>query len=67
MDPVNGNINFSNGNGTNTGSLATFICDPGYELIGDGLVVCNISGQWSGPTPTCRGKDNTLGIALHFQ
>ena len=31
----------------------TFICDVGYSVVGNRLITCTASGQWSGSIPTC--------------
>jgi hypothetical protein len=47
---TNGVVSFSN---VTVRSELTYTCDSGYELLGDGFRVCNISGQWSGLEPLC--------------
>jgi len=37
-----------------TGESVSFICHPGYRLIGPTTRVCLPSGNWSGIQPTCR-------------
>ena len=51
-DPDNGTVTAT---GTGVGDTATYFCDYGYELIGDGTVACQSSGNWSGSPPTCEG------------
>ena len=41
--------------GTGVGDTAIYYCDYGYDLIGDGTVTCQSSGNWSGSPPTCEG------------
>ena len=41
--------------GTGVGDTATYYCDYGYDLIGNGTVTCQSSGDWSGSLPTCVG------------
>ncbi|XP_053101832.1 complement receptor type 1 [Hemicordylus capensis] len=36
----------------------TYICDPGYSLIGKASISCMASGDWSHPLPQC--KENTV-------
>ena len=36
-----------------TGESVTFICHPGYRLIGPALRRCLPSGHWSGVQPSC--------------
>lgn len=33
-----------------------FGCNAGFTLIGDSILSCRPSGQWTAVTPTCRGK-----------
>ena len=37
-------------------AVATYICEPGFILIGDKERKCLHSNQWSGETPECTGK-----------
>jgi len=37
-----------------TGECVSFICHPGYRLIGPTTRVCLSSGNWSGIQPSCR-------------
>ena len=41
---------------------ATFSCDPGYQLEGDTIRVCQVNGLWSGQLPSCtrEPKENAL-------
>ena len=48
--PANGGIFVT---GTGVGDTATYYCDYGYDLIGDGTATCQASGNWSGLPPTC--------------
>ncbi|XP_060560466.1 sushi, von Willebrand factor type A, EGF and pentraxin domain-containing protein 1-like [Ruditapes philippinarum] len=62
-DPMNGNINTSNG--TTYGSTATYTCDEGLDIIGDVTRICDSNGKWSNTKPDCllkgakRCPDNT--------
>ena len=47
-NPVNGGVVTERG-------VATYYCDYGYDLIGNGTVTCQSSGNWSGSPPICRG------------
>ena len=41
--------------GLTPGSTATVSCEDGYEPSGgNGSLVCQDNGTWSGPTPTCE-------------
>ena len=50
--------------GTAAGSIATYICDPNSELIGNVTRVCQIGGTWSEEEPRCQGK---LLLYMHYQ
>ena len=56
--------------GLTPGSTATVSCEDGYELSGgDGSLVCQDDGTWSGPTPTCvegECSDTTVHLCEHF-
>ena len=41
--------------GVNYGSVATYICDPGYELVGAANRTCQDNGTWSDAAPVCNG------------
>ena len=42
--------------GTTFGFTASYLCDPGYVLIGFSQRVCQINGAWAGDEPFCRGE-----------
>ena len=52
-DPANGQV--SHTAGTTFGQMATYSCDTGYNLVGDGNQTCRATGVWSGCAPTCQG------------
>ena len=37
------------------GATVAYLCQTGYELLGDAMVTCESNGQWSGPGPFCQG------------
>ena len=39
-----------------TAAVIIYVCDPGYEIIGDEQRSCLVTGLWSGSKPTCRSK-----------
>ena len=59
-DPENGEVSFSS---TIYNSVATYICDSGYALIGDNMRTCLDTGLWSGSAPTC-GKYKQLRTTI---
>ncbi|XP_034471249.1 sushi, von Willebrand factor type A, EGF and pentraxin domain-containing protein 1 isoform X3 [Hippoglossus hippoglossus] len=40
----------------NTGRAVEFLCDKGYNLVGDRLVVCMGGSAWSSTFPSCQPK-----------
>ena len=49
--PLNGTIDPT----SNTiGSIASYSCDVGYELVGNMMRVCQSNGMWDGEDPQCR-------------
>ena len=41
---------------TTFGSTVTYVCDNGYQPVGDATIECEASGSWSGQGPNCQGK-----------
>ena len=54
-DPNNGQVSL---NGTAVGSIATYTCDAGYNLIGNVQRMCQGNGSWSGDEPVCQSQFN---------
>lgn len=48
--PTNGR---KNGTTYLLGSTISFICNQGYELTGSKERICQVTGAWSGDTPSC--------------
>ncbi|XP_053209330.1 P-selectin-like isoform X2 [Panonychus citri] len=58
-----------------TGSICTINCNPGYQLIGPGRLICLASGSWDLPLPSCipvncppfgySGQDVPLVSCIH--
>ena len=41
------------------GAVATYSCDTGYTVVGDGMRICvdgGSGGDWNGMEPICTGK-----------
>lgn len=38
------------------GSVATYSCNTGYEVIGAATLTCQSTGAWSGSPPICQCK-----------
>ncbi|XP_042655840.1 complement receptor type 1 isoform X2 [Tyto alba] len=36
------------------GASVSYSCNPGYSLVGNGLINCTVSGTWSQPPPRCQ-------------
>ena len=51
--PENGRVSLS---GVSPGSVATYTCNVGFDLVGVTTRVCLSSGQWSGDAPVCQGE-----------
>ena len=59
MNPRDGNVILT---GNSVGDNATYVCNPGFELIGDETATCTTDMDESGASfkpdaPTCRGKN----------
>ena len=54
-DPEYGSVEIT---GTLPGSIATYACNKGFELIGSDTRECQPSGEWSGEAPICKRKTN---------
>ena len=50
MNPDNGIVMMT---GYMEGNISTFICNPGYELVGNETLTCQDDGQWSPLLPVC--------------
>ena len=55
MDPEFGSVSQT---GTEVGDTATYMCDPGYELVGDEVRTCqrinDNTTAFDGEQPVCR-------------
>ena len=40
--------------GNMQGNISTFICNSGYELVGNETLTCQDDGQWSVLPPVCQ-------------
>ena len=38
-------------------AVATYTCNPGYELVGTAQRICSGEGIWSGVAPICERKE----------
>ena len=54
VPPANGNLVLS---GNTFGETASYTCNTGFILVGDPTLTCQSDGFWSGPEPTCEGKN----------
>ena len=49
-----------------TGESVSFICHPGYHLIGPATRMCLTSGNWSGVQPSCKRNYPILCQTMQF-
>lgn len=54
---VDGAIQLTRENFT-AGTVANYICNANFELVGKGTAVCQENGFWSAEVPICRGIHN---------
>ena len=47
-------------------SVATFSCNPGYQMEGSDAVVCTANGQWSNTIPECKGSYKYFIVLLYL-
>ncbi len=50
------------------GARATFLCDPGYSLVGNVSITCEqegVVGMWSNDVPTCVGKKLSIKVCSY--
>ena len=52
-NPANGMVTIT---GNSAGDTGSYVCDPGYELIGPMTLTCTDDGTWSDEPPVCRRK-----------
>ena len=63
-NPANGRVN--NTAGTTYGQTATYSCNTGYNLVGDGTHTCQATGLWTGSAPTCQGMFLLVSHIIHM-
>ena len=49
--------------GNSPGTVAHYVCDKGFTLVGDNYRTCQISGEWTSMDPFCR-KGNCAVILI---
>ena len=52
-NPANGVVQFLSS--STAGGEVVYVCDSGYEVVGDSGRECLCSGVWSGSEPICQG------------
>ena len=52
-DPANGTVTLTS---LTTGGVAAYVCDPGFELVGEKTRNCMSNSEWSGVPPICRRR-----------
>ena len=64
--PANGQSNVTKSPITSgyysVGTIASFLCDSGYELDGSVSSTCHTSGSWNPSPPTCTQGNQTFLI-----
>lgn len=63
---VNGGFSLSNNNSTMFGSAVEYSCEPGFELIGERVITCNLAGYWDAQPGYCLGKQTFMTFWLLF-
>lgn len=48
------------------GKTVSFICHPGYRLIGPATRMCLASGDWSGIEPSCTWRNSAICYCYSF-
>lgn len=59
-NPLNGVVDTSEGR--EVGSVATYTCIFGFQLVGDTTRVCGDDRMWNGSEPECRGKNPEVKV-----
>lgn len=61
--PPNGSLIMS---GNTQGNTTSFSCNPGFQLDGLRVVVCQANGLWSGNVPICQetGMTNIMIVTI---
>ena len=44
------------------GSIVFFVCNDGFEIVGEQILQCLETGMWSSDTPTCVEIDSKSNI-----
>lgn len=44
-------------------TLVSYSCDPGYELLGNAVLICQEDGTWNGSAPSCISMECDLPVA----
>ena len=60
-DPANGMVTWTS---LTTGGIVTYVCDPGFELVGDEMRDCQSNSEWSGEAPICRCKFILVSLTI---
>lgn len=61
VNPANGVVYVT---GLSAQDIATYACNPGYELVGPTSLTCQSHDVWSDDPPVCRRKHSF--ITVHF-
>ncbi|XP_077904066.1 sushi, von Willebrand factor type A, EGF and pentraxin domain-containing protein 1 isoform X2 [Ictidomys tridecemlineatus] len=54
------------------GTVVSYSCNPGYELLGNPILICQEDGTWNGSAPSCNSIECELPVVpengfLHFK
>lgn len=60
---VNGERTFF---GTTYRLTATFFCNDGFTMTGDGTRRCEADGQWTGQLPQCTGRSIHMCVCMNY-
>ena len=64
MDPPGGHVDVPS---LNPGSIATYLCDEGYILVGDSSRICDETTVWAGHEPVCQSKYNCILLLYSYE
>lgn len=56
--PIEHGLLALNSNNTMFGTKTFYSCLPGFDLLGDSSISCNVNGYWEGQVPVCKREFN---------
>ena len=54
MQSANGTVTYNTSGALTSGTVATYSCEDGYELVGEETRICLVDGTWTGAEPECE-------------